>query len=440
MVNKLTIGVVTLFGFQTMGAYAVCDRNRIFGSESAPATSELFGVTICSDRYTEEVTYGSSQIESLIDQLDESELRQRFPGFDEHQDNAFFQANFRGLPVTAAFPNQGNEGEGARLVFKVPSLGICEEWGEGEAKFCSKLNQSGGSREANKDKLKDYLKSDGDKILKELVKVSSVDPVAGNPSSLQTEMAESEFNSGTQERYTVSSKPSSGSVEPNHIGIGARFGHYTQGDRSIKVFTLPLSYKAKFEGGKELTFRLPITYAQVEDAKSYRAMLGLSYKIPITNSWALSPSISYGAVGSIDLGTLAQLTSTSMTSDYLLIDRPKFALRMGNMVGYYTTLPLSAGDYDIDVDVTNTLVRNGLSMSVPLGKFAGHQMSVETFLVDTRFFGDELYVEQYNEIGFSIGPQTEGKVGFSRQKFGLGVKYLHFSDGHAFTLNFGYEF
>ncbi len=60
MVNKLTIGVVTLFGFQSTLAYAVCDRDRIFGSESVPATSELFGVTICSDRYAENVTYGSN--------------------------------------------------------------------------------------------------------------------------------------------------------------------------------------------------------------------------------------------------------------------------------------------------------------------------------------------------------------------------------------------
>ncbi|OQW94565.1 MAG: hypothetical protein BWK79_05455, partial [Beggiatoa sp. IS2] len=74
----------------------------------------------------------------------------------------------------------------------------------------------------------------------------------------------------------------------------------------------------------------------------------------------------------------------------------------------------------------------------------------ELFITDTRAFGDAMYEDQYNEIGFTIGPKAEktgnkkaGEEGFvnaSRQQFGLGFRYFHSAVSHGFSFSIGYEF
>ena len=418
--------------------YAAC-KDSFFSDTIKLETSELFGAKICSDRYDDSVTYGSSSAEDLIEQLDQNELRQRFPDFDENIDNVFIKGNFRGLPVLSAFTEKGSGKAGARLVFKVPSLGICEEWGDGTPNFCDTLNESGETRDENKEKLKDYLKKEGSKILKELTKVSAIDPVAGNPSSQQSQTITDEFNAGTDHQYDVSTAK----TPPNHIGFGASFGRYSLGDKNVTAYTLPLSYTMQLSPRQELIFRLPIAYTTVDGAKSYRVGVGLSYKQSVNKMWALTPSISYGVAGSRELGTAAHSISTSLTSHFILpISSSKYSVGIGNMIGYYQTLPFRIQDYDVDMDISNTILRNGLSLSIPLGmKFMGQGLSVETFFVDTRFLGDELFIEKYQEIGFSIGPRLKkDKATFSNQ-IGIGVQYLRAEGGdHAFRLNLGYQF
>jgi len=440
MQNKLIFYLFVLIACtHSAMVYAAC-QERILGLTEEPATNDLFSATLCSDHHKDSVIYGSNSAENLIDQLDQSELQQRFPNFDENTDNVFIQGNFRGLPVVAAFPETGSGREGARLVFQVPSLGICEEWGDGNSQVCENLNESGENREENKEKLKDYLKKKGARILKELVRVSAIDPIAGNPSSQQSQIVADEFNAGTDHQYDVSTSQ----TLPNRIGIGARFGRYTLGDKNVNAYTLPLSYQMQLSPTQELIFRLPVTYTSVDGAKSYRAGIGLSYKQSVNEIWALTPSISYGVTGSSDLGTSAHSISTSLTSHLILpISHSKYSIGMGNMIGYYRTLPFRIQDYDVDMDISNIVLRNGISLSIPLGtKFMGQNLSFETFVVDTRFSGDELFIEKYQEIGFSIGPKLEkGKVAFSNQKIGIGIQYLRAEGGdHAFSFNFGYEF
>ncbi|OQY48632.1 MAG: hypothetical protein B6247_24850 [Candidatus Parabeggiatoa sp. nov. 2] len=403
-----------------------------------PETNELFGATICNDRLGS-VTYGSSSAEDLIEQLDKDELRQRFPDFNENIDNVFIQGNFRGLPIRSAFTETGSGREGARLVFEVPSLGICEEWGDGTPNVCKTLNESGETREENKEKLKDYLKKEGSKILKELVRVSAIDPIAGNPSSQQSQIITDEFNAGTDHQYDASTSE----TQHNSIGFGATFGRYSLGDKNVSAYTLPLSYKMQLSPKQELIFRLPLAYTTVDGAKSYRVGVGLSYKQSVSKMWVLTPSISYGVAGSRELGTAAHSISTSLTSHFILpISSSSLSVGIGNMIAYYKTLPFRIQDYNVDMDISNTVLRNGLSLSIPLGKkMMGQELSVKTFVVDTRFLGDELFIEKYQEIGFSIGPRLKkGKANFSNN-IGIGIQYLRAEGGdHAFSLNFGFEF
>ena len=418
--KKFILWGIALLYFQPTLGYTACTQNDLSTlMRETHTSSSLFGVNICSGNKAR--SYGGSSIEGVIDQVSEKELKQTFGDQIAAGGFVFFQIDLRGLPVYIYYTAGSSD-----IVFQVPSLGI-------------KKTFQGSNRDASKDLLEKYLKTEGDKILKALTRVSPVDPVAGNPTSLQTRMLEADFNAGTETDYSGDTEMGA----PNRIGLAARFGRYVQGGREIDIYTLPLSYTFKLRGNHELMLRLPITYSKVEEAESYQVVFGMSYKRMINERWALTPSLSYGAMGSIDLGTVAQIASGSLTSEYLLIDRPKYSIRMGNMGGYYKTLPFKYNDIDLDLGLKTSIMRNGLSIAFQLPmRLGGRQMGIEMFVTDTQIYGDELYIDQYNEIGLSLSPmrRARDKANFASSDFGLAVKYSHYDEGHGFNFSLSYKF
>jgi len=331
----------------------------------APSNNDLFNLSLCVEG--ELASAGSNSLMDIIDQIDESQLQGRFPGYEEGVSAGEFRLDVRGLPVTL-----GYDRDSTTLVFTVPSLGINESF-------------SGGTRDISNDLFEDYIKQNGDDILRELLRVSAVDPLAGNPASVQSQMAAGDFAAGVDPVYDTL-KPGSS------FGLGARFGSYSTGQFTQNVFTLPLSYVYTFSNYDRLIVRLPLTYMDVDGASAYRGNLGLAYKKNLTRRWALTPALGYGIAGSTDLGSLGHIFSGSLTSDLMLYDDSKYQLSMGNMAGYYLTLPVRLGDYSVDYDLKNTIIRNGLLFSTPLPhSLWGREFSVDLYLTDTRFFGDALY-------------------------------------------------
>jgi len=406
MIKKATFGICLFACFQSANAQSSysyeCNR---------PDSANLFNATICIDG--KQFQYeGGSKVEDLVDQFDEEQLKAYFAGYNENTSTGLFRLDFRGIPIQVSFPNSGAGDGSTLLVFEVPSLDLREEF-------------SGTDRDDSKELLKDYLKKDGERLLKESIKQSPVDPIAGNPASMQSKMVDDAFNAGTQGDFGVTQ---------NKVGLGARFGRYNQGGKSITSYSLPLSFSFQLGGGKELMFRFPMSYMEVEEAKAYSVGFGTGLKVPVVkDKWSLTPALSYGIAGSPDLGSAAQMLSTSLTSDVVLIKHPMFSVRMGNMVGYYKTLPFKIKDYDVDIDLTNIMLRNGFMLSVPIGTVIGPKLNFNTFITDTRFFGDDLYTEQYNEVGFSFNTKKGG--------FGIGMTYLYADENtDAFKVNFGFKF
>ena len=129
----------------------------------------------------------------------------------------------------------------------------------------------------------------------------------------------------------------------------------------------------------------------------------------------------------------------------MLYDNSKYQLSMGNMAGYYLTLPVRLGDYSVDYNLKNTIVRNGLLFSMPLPRSLwGREFSVDLYLTDTRFFGDALYSDNFQEIGISLGPRRSADKlapNLSSHPIGLGLKYLvGAGDIDGFEMSFGYRF
>lgn len=334
------------------------------------------------------------------------------------------QLDFRGLPMVLSFPTTG-----ATLNFTVASLGVNQTF-------------SGATRDASLEQFKDFLKKDGGAILnaimKKLAEVSPVDPIAGNPNSLQSQMVAGDFDRNFTSHSSNIKAAQTTTTTPNLIGLGLRFGSYDMNGRQSNSYTIPLSYTVRndLDPRRQLNISAPLTYTEVEGGKVYSFNPSVSYRIPMNDNWALTPAIGYGLTGSVELASLGQIVSGSLTSSYV-INRDGYDIAIGNMVGYYQTLKAQAGDFSYDPGIKNTIFRNGVMLSQPVNAF-GKGMSIEYSLIDTRFTGDALYTTGYDEIGITLG--TNKSANSARSYLRAGVSYLTSSQAKGFTANLGYWF
>jgi hypothetical protein len=80
---------------------------------------------------------------------------------------------------------------------------------------------------------------------------------------------------------------------------------------------------------------------------------------------------------------------------------------------------VSVGKYDIDYDLTNVLLRNGISVSRDLTDGPAPIRATAAF-TDSRYLGDDLFVERFDEVSlnFSKGASA-GRFGFDRVEVGV---------------------
>jgi hypothetical protein len=307
------------------------------------------------------------------------------------------------------------------------------------------FNSALRTRDANVEDVKTYLKNSGGDILNRLqqllAKKSPIDPVAGNPSSMQSRMVADDFDrSFSQFASNIRSAAEAGGEPTNNlIGIGLGFGSFTQGGLTSNVTTLPLSYtfRRDMDPRRQLTIYAPITVTEVAGAKSYGINLGASYRVPMNDEWALMPAVGYGIAGSVDLGSASAMMAASLTSQYTL--RMKgYDLAFGNMVGIYQSSKFTAGDYSFDPKISNTVFRNGVMASIPT-TVMGKKMALEFSFLNTIYTGTELYSNQYNEIGVTLG--TNKGASSARTYIRAGLTYLQGqNDVHGIRMNVGYWF
>jgi hypothetical protein len=342
------------------------------------------------------------------------------------QEPVFMQLDYRGLPITGAFPIAFGNGSYTQLRFTIPSLGIDKTF-------------TGADRDASAELLWDYLK-DGNvlgQVSKRLAAVSAVDPVAGNPNSMMSQLVANDFSGAFDGASRV--VPDGGKQSgANLTGLGLRFGQYRQAGAESRSVTLPLSYtiRSDVDPRRQLVFSMPISRTEVQGATSYYSGFGAAYRLPVNDNWTLTPSGNYAVTGSADLGSLAQMASASLTSSYVF-ELGNKDLVIGNMVGWYRTLKFSHNGYSFDPGLSNVVYRNGAMLSVPLRLF-GKAMAIEYSLIDTRFTGSELYLSNYHEAGITLG--TNRSAASARSFLRAGATYLWSAKSKGFTLNLGYWF
>jgi hypothetical protein len=385
--------------------------------------AQLFSIAIESPGFTPYFeTFNNA--ENSIDSMDTTNLRSHFQGINENTAAVNGSLNYRGLPMNFELVPNSSE-----VRFTVPSLGIDQTF-------------NAATRDASLDQLVDFLQKDGGQITndisKELARITPTDPIAGNPGSLMSTQVSSVFSSdffgsgtgtGTGSGSGSGSGSGNGSADAdNKWHLGVEFTNSKANDNAAETVTLPFSYTVNFDANPEHSLRIdfPVSSTTINgEAKSYTLATGLALSFPVSASVRLTPGFNFGAVGSEDLASAAAARSIFLTTIYDFIWAGE-NWRFGNTISASKTESLELEDVVLDPEISNRIMVNGIVWrGLPVSW--GH---VELFLTDTRFFGDELYSEQYNDIGFNIT-----KAGAYVLQLGFTYQWTDRSDLEGWTIN-----
>jgi hypothetical protein len=340
---------------------------------------------------------------------------------------ATIRAGYRGLPIVL-----DTLAGSTAVSLDIPSIGL------------NKTFSAQANRDANIKDMFDYLKSSGGDILNQLqqklAQLSPIDPIAGNPSSMQSRMVSDDFDRNfTGFASNIKAADGSSGSSSNLVGVGLSLGSMSVGGVTTQTTTLPFSYTVRndLDPRKQFTFYAPVSSSDTAGAKTYGANIGASFRFPVNDDWALTPALGYGITGSEDLGSGASMMAASITSQYT-IKMNGFDLAIGNMVGIYQSTKLNAGDYSIDPHINNTVYRNGILASFPVTSF-GQKLALEASYIITNYTGTALYSNMYQEVGLTIG--TSKSADAARTYMRGGATYLTGENGiTGYKLNFGYWF
>ncbi|MDR2690667.1 MAG: hypothetical protein LBB76_13060 [Azoarcus sp.] len=358
--------------------------------------------------------------QDLIDGLETNALgkiRSNYTG----SEIAALNINFNSLPIALEFPNAGQTGSGAQLNFFIPRLGVHQVF-------------LGHDRDDSVDQLEHYLKHSGiiDDILEYQIAHTANNPITG-PGGLLPGTVETDFGNGVDTLPDSADGPAG-----NQFGMGLGFGSTRIDGRDSKSVVLPLSYTIRndIDPRRQLVFSLPLTIIETDGAKSYTGSFGVAYRLPLNRVWTITPALRYGFSGSEDLATAAALSGVSVSSNYVM-RFDGFDLAIGNMVGFYQTSKLKVGDYSVDPGVRSTVLRNGVLLSQPIS-IGGRSMSIEYSIIDTRYQGSNIYVDNTQEIGVTLG--NNRSLASARSNLRAGLRYLQGRDVKSLYLNVGYWF
>jgi hypothetical protein len=336
-------------------------------------------------------TFGANRARDIPDFVDSQTLLSIDPGYDATQAVAA-TLDIRGLTGEISFDALSNT-----LRFTAPAAGV-------------DVSFDGPTRDSALSDFDDWLKGEfgsalapGDvttALLQALVANSPVDPVAGNPNSLQSRMFDADFRMGTAGGLSAIQD---GGIPPSLFGLDIGGGYYDADGFDVYALDLPLRFGFGLGERFKLMLDLPLTFTSTEGAWSGMGSGALSVRLMPFSCWALTPTARVGGVGSLDVGALAVMYSGSLTS-HVRIPVGPIALGIGNMGGLAKTVDgIDVSGFAIDYDLTNWVTRNGGYIEGSLAAdLLGTGLGWRVFASDVRFFGDELFVESYQQIGAAV--------------------------------------
>jgi hypothetical protein len=385
---------------------------------------------ILPDKTTERHADSSDKLTNVGDFYSSSNLGELFPTYpgDINNDEIRALLDLRGLTMKLRFaPNE--------TFLQVVIPGVLNATFEGD-----------GDRESSLEEFEDFLRGTGEQIedaelkalLRALVDDSPVDPVAGNPNSLQAKMVQSDWRAGTRGFHVQRE----GAVEgiPNSFELGGNVGYArgcNTGCMDVVSLDLPLAYDWNLRAlPLTLIGELPIAATWTRAEWSIMASAGLGARWHVGDGWAVTVMGRVGGVGSIDVGALALIYSAGIINR-MEWDWRGFRVGMANQWTHLNTAEgIEIADIRIEYGLRNDVLRNGLDVSGDLGVHFGRAMNWSMFANYAHYFGSDLYSHAYGEAGVSVEVLRAGKTDrIGAMTFSLGYQGARDYNG----LRFGFD-
>jgi hypothetical protein len=305
--------------------------------------------------------------------------------------------DLRGVAAQVGYAENSNV-----LVISVPSAGFTREF-------------DGDDRDAAEEALQEWLDGNGDQsttdsqgalttLLKEFVAASPVDPVAGNPKSLQSRMFDRDLGLGTLSPFMADFPDASEGI-PMLWKVDFDFAYYGSGPYDGQSYDFEFAFAWSPTRRLAVVTDLAMTFSVDEgEALSGLGEFGLGLQGRISENWNLAAVTRFGVVGSIDEGAVAGMWSVSLVN-HMRFDVGDYQLEMNNMLGAASSIDgIRVEGIELDYDLANGVVKNGLTLSreFSLGG-SSRPLRGRFFFVDTVFFGDALWLEHSDELGLGLG-------------------------------------
>lgn len=381
-------------------------------------------------------TVSFTKFEDLAD-LAEGETG--FDGFDYSVKPVLTYFDFRGATGTFTF-DETQAGQGT-LGVNFPGLGL------------SGLSFTGVDIDDAADKFLDYVKANGLSFESRLGQYAAgntaVDPVAGNPASLLSQMVsidgDTATNMGGFGDDGGEGDGSAASILPPMTSFSPSIGRFDTGRYDVTRVTVPLdTIRPLTSGGIALGVSGVFAYTDAAGSKSYLANGGISLKVPVVKgrqvNWSVIPSVRIGATLSPDMSSAAILTSTAVSS-VLSWRKNSFKATWTASVASLKSNAIEVDDFKLDYDIDVKSFRNGFRFEndLPMNMF-GRKATIEVDLVSNKLDGDNLYIKTYNEYSVSVGTRRIQK-GLQTNSVRFGLTLIDGEkDYKGALLNFGYNF
>ncbi len=334
-----------------------------------------------------------------------------------------FGINLRGLLSFASFAENSNT-----LVVTIPNAGITESF-------------TGGTRDESFALYKEFLKegSRNSKLLRAYAKYSPIDPIAGNPNSLMSQLAVSDYN-------LAKLSPLAGcgcfSAQPiiHQFKLGVEYQRGFSGGYDTAAALLPIRYSYSPDGEKALIVDAPFYFIGNGGAYSVYGSLGFGFRYPITSNWSLTSIVRGGSGGSFDLVASGTFVTAGFLSNYDWKIK-SFVLSLTNYAGYSTSTNFWLSGINFNYHLQSWILKNGFSFTTcDACTFCNKELNFSVNFVDTYFTkNNRLYNRHYDEVGASV-IITHLNPCLDYDALIVGGSYLFGTHYRGYTLKLDYQF
>ena len=384
---------------------------------------------------TDTVVQTANSLTDLDELFDDSSLSDLFPSYIPGVSAVGGALDIRGLTALATYAASSTS-----LRFAVPVAGI-------------DVTFTGADRDESQEMFEDWLRGKRvpgvdnavTDLLQALVAESAVDPVAGNPNSLQSRMLYADLELGSRGPF-LSDYPDASQRIPMLFRLDAGFGQYSAGPYGGQTYDLSLGIGWNILRRLALVSDLSGLLSVIEgDAIAGHGSLGIGLQGRILDWWNLGLVGRAGLVGSIDVGAVAAMYSVSLIN-HMRFDLDAYGfgdyrIEMRNMVGVANTANgLEIKGIELEYDLTNVVFKNGLELSRPIGLGSSSRaLRARLFWTDTHFVKDELWLEHSDEIGLGIALANRSGVA-TYDPVNVDISYVFGDDYDALRLRASFRF